>query len=30
LSSNTAMSVKVPPMSAARRILAPLPAADLF
>src|SRR4051794_40193619 len=27
-SSNTAISVKVPPMSAARRILAPLPARD--
>src|ERR1051325_623266 len=27
-SSNTAISVKVPPMSAARRMLAPLPARD--
>jgi hypothetical protein len=30
LSSNTAMSVKVPPMSAASRILAPLPAPELY
>ena len=30
LSSNTAMSVKVPPMSAARRMLAPLPAPELL
>src|SRR6185295_16514322 len=30
LSSNTAMSVKVPPMSAASRTLAPLPAPELL